>query len=72
MAIADALDYRTYHLHHRFLPYNEYMALGTATMAKRMEMIMKPCRFDDSAPVTMLSFWDSSRKSVTPIEYSKM
>lgn len=55
-ACPEALDYRTYRPHKRSLRYNGKMATGMAKMAKRVESIMKPYRFNASNPVTVLSY----------------
>lgn len=70
VSFAEALDYRSYQLHHRSLHYNGKMATSTARLTKHMETITKPCQLDIADPVTALSIlgqfkrvFDSNRVS---------
>lgn len=55
-AIADAFNYETYQLHDRSLSYDGKKAARTAKLAKRMDTIVKPYKFDDDDPITALAF----------------
>lgn len=63
MAFDDTLDYRKYRLLNCSLRYNGKMAMGTTKLAKRIEIIMKTYRFQDSDPVTILSFMGQCKKA---------
>lgn len=56
VAFAEAPEYKTYWLHNRFLNYKGKTEARTAKLAKHMETIMKPYRFENGNPVTVLLF----------------
>lgn len=56
VAFADVVNYKIFWLRNRSQKYNWKIKARTAKLAKRMETIMKPYKFEDSGPVTILSF----------------
>lgn len=56
VVFADSVKYKTYRLHSRSQKYSGKMAARTSKVEKRMDTIMKPYKFENSDPVTKLSF----------------
>lgn len=55
-AFAYDIDYRTYRFYNYSQKYNVKMAARTAKLAKRVETIIKPYKFENLDPVTILLF----------------
>lgn len=71
VAFTDASNYRTYHLYICSLRYDGKIAARTAKLAKRMEMIMKSYKFEDSDSVMILSFLGQFRRACDSDEISE-
>lgn len=62
VTFADALNSRSDQLLNQFHFYNGKVAVRSDISAKRMETTIKPFRFDDADPVTVLSFLEQFKE----------
>lgn len=63
VAFADALNCKNYRLHDKSLSYDGMTAARTAMLAQKVDTIMRPCKFDDANPVTVLSFMEQFKRT---------